>query len=298
LGSKGSPSVIVAIGAAPVAATAVIQAAKPSGEAASVVQEWIRLALAEKFAEADKLADFPRRSDATHDIRDSKLLAGAKLEQQFTRDLAVLIVSDERQLDEKRGKLFFLLFRSPRHPSGWMIREADFVDQIELEERIAAFAAPVLLGHEIERTLGNDPYHVLDFDSGRMMRLSEDWDRKVDDPLKWIAVRGMDVKIWAHPNKADELTGLALMGNVAEVGNGAWDATAAELEKLLEGKVAMNSTLEPNPGQLLATYAFRTHGHPANQPYIGVLQILQIDQSRQQVRFRYRLVGKSQAVNH
>jgi hypothetical protein len=42
---------------------------------------------------------------------------------------------------------------------------------------------------------------------------------------------------------------------------------------------------------------FRTHGHPANEPYVGVLQILGIDQTQQELRFKYRLVGKSQPVN-
>jgi hypothetical protein len=257
----------------------------------------MRLVLAGRLDEADKLTDFPRRADATHDVREPKLLTGAKLEQQFAREQAVLIVSDERQVDGKRGNLVFLLFRDPRHSSGWLIREADFVEVRELEEWIAAFTAPVLLGQEVARTLGKDKSQVLDLESGRVLDLTEDWDRNVD-ALKWLGVRGLDLGLRFNPNKREELLGLSLVGNAVEVDDKAWDTVSSqELEKLLQGKLAMNSTLEPNSGRLPATYAFRTHGHPANEPYIGLLQILRIDQARQELHFNYRLVGKSHPVN-
>jgi hypothetical protein len=299
LGARGSPPEEIAVDPAPAAKSAAVESVKPSGAAASVVEEWMRLVLANSFDEADKLTDFPRRADATHDVRDPKLLTDTKLEQQFTRDQAVVIVSGRREFDRKRGKLVFLLFRSPGHSSGWLIREADFVDERELAERVATFAAPVLLGQEIERTLGKDM--MLDLESGRIRvrDLTEDRDhRKVDDALKWLAVRGLDVQIRSNPNQAEEVSGLALLGNVVEVDGEVWKAVnAQELEKFLEGKLAMNSVLEANPDKLPATYVFRSHGHPANEPYIGVLQILGVDQARLELRFKYRLVGKSHPVN-
>jgi hypothetical protein len=299
LGAKGSPPEEIAVDPVPAANSATVEGAIPLGAAASVVEEWIRLVSANRFDEADKLTDFPRRANATHDVRNPELLTGAELMEQFACERAVLVVSDERQFEGKRGKLVFLLFRDSRHTSGWQIREADFVDEREIAERVAAFAAPVLLGQEVDRTLGKDM--MLDLESGRIRvrDLTEDRDnRKVDDALKWLAVRGLDAKIRFNPNRAEEVSGLALLGNVVEVDGNVWNAVNAQgLETLLEGKLAMNSTLEPSPDRLPATYVFRTHGHPANQPYVGVLQILGIDQAKPELRVRYRLVGKSHPVN-
>jgi hypothetical protein len=297
LGAKGSASQEIALDQAAEAMAVGGAAVDPAHPGAMIVREWLSLVLAGKREEADKLTDFPRRADATHDVHNLKLLSGVKLEHQFTRKQAVLIASDRMRFDGKTGNLLFLVFHAPGNRFGWLIREADFIDAQELAERIAPFTAPVLLNQEVERTLGKDKNHVLDLESGRCLGLTQDWDRQMNDSLKWIAVRGLDVKLFANPNKAEEMIGLALLGNVVEVDREAWNADAEKLEELLQDQRAMNSTLTPDPEQLPATYAFRTHGHPANEPYVGVLQILGMDHAQHELRFRYRLVGESHPAN-
>lgn len=263
--------------------------------AVSVAKTWLQLVQDNKYEEADKLAD-PDRFRETHDVRDSDLLQGIELQEKYIRDNAVVIVSDKKQREGESGSVVFRIERDPRVESGWIVRDVDFVGEDDLKQQIAAFTAPVIVNQVNELTLKASENSLLDLETGRMIRVDDDWEKKTDDPLKWLAVRGCDLTISRNPQKHDEINGVGVLAQIVRVDGALWEnASSRDIDQALIDVPLKGVVLNPSQEELPATYAFRTHGHPAYEPRSGVLQILEIDRVNNQVQLKYRMVPSAKA---
>ena len=156
-------------------------------------------------------------------------------------------------------------------------------------------------GPVVERTLRRSSSHTtaLNLDANRVIRVPNDFDtnREVTkDPIKWIAVRGIDVMPRRNPNRDTELSGLGgMFQKVRQVENNRWhESDAAQVHKLLaQAKRGMGMTLRAPDGSYPVTYVFETLPHPNGESRQGILQILVIDQNEQAVTLHYKLVGEA-----
>jgi len=219
---------------------------------------------------------------------------------------SALVVSKPISEGKYAGQSFvFHMARAVRGGDAWRIHEVSLVRPADLKAQIEAFrakpvdrpAGPRGFGPTFERVLSRDDTHTesLDLGTNRVIRVPKGLGTNRDitqAPLKWTAVRGIDISLRHNSNRESELTGLSgIFAGTRRVESSFWDASHPdEVHKLLGTDRKFGSWQTPE-GEYPMTYLFETMGHPTGTPRQGVLQLLAVDREKQRVTVRYKLVG-------
>ena len=287
--------------------------------ARKVVEQWLTLIEEKKMYEAAQLMHSGRNENADDGLSMTVALeavAEGRISPAivYAHPHRALVTTNALGAGRYAGRSFiFHLANNLNRQRGWKIYEVSMVSPTDVEAQLEAFhTKPVNqkvdsmgFGPIIERSPGiTDSYfEALDLDANRVIRVPNDFDTNRDvtqDPLKWLVVRGVD--LGAAPNRRGDMELRSVfMPRVRRVGNEAWDEfDTAKVRKMLPARqpgMPPSTLLHADDDSFPITHIFETSTEPTGTSQQGILQVVAVDQEKQTVTLRYKLVAKLKNAN-
>ena len=293
---------------------------KNTDDVSDVVKQWLALIKRGDNGEASQLMTRGKNENA-----DDMLSMKALLEAMARGNIApkeshkltnnALVVSNSIESGQHSGQSFlFHLVRNGHQNPQWKIHEVSMVGLKELVAQLGAFHdkpsnRPVDLrgfGPIIERTLERTRMHTtaLNLDTNRLIHVPNDFDTNrnvTQDPIKWLAVRGIDLMPQENPNRGGKWAGVGgMFRHAVQVENTSWKTSdAPQVRERLTAAPQQRGVfkLRVTDGPYPVTYVFETFPHPTGSSHQGILQLLEADPETHSVRIRYKLIGEAARSN-